>query len=181
MFSIPEEKTIQKYSMSMLKLLNFMIQAGIALMSDLLQDLNDLNSTCLNISKSVFNLIASKSQQIKEFVLLLGINDNGSLQSAENIRSRIPHIIFFTRIICLYLSLKEPSILSETWLDLFESSVQQETSIIAELQLLMGYLKSVGDISSQLPSIFWETNANNHLDFLSLQIDNMSVNIDQLI
>jgi hypothetical protein len=137
-----------------------------------------IRSASLILAKLFLVQLKNKKQELYDFVLFLGVDPQGTIQSAEAIRSRIPHVIFFARICLMYLKLENQDILPSNWISYFESSNMEET--ISSLQMLMGYLKSVGDVSALSSSIFWKRNIKGILDYTELIIDRTTVTLDIL-
>jgi hypothetical protein len=130
------------------------------------------------IAKVILDILVKKEHILYDFVLFLGINSDGSLKSAEDIRSKCPHILFFARVCCLFLLGVEKDSLGEDWLLLFESD--DSSTSVSELQLLMGYLKSIGDVSTLVPSILWVRSSTGVMDFKTIVIDEVVITLNDL-
>jgi hypothetical protein len=162
---------------------NFLIQADDKFNLDDLESLSsspqeNISVAIRKLTLFVIDQLVNKKENLYDFVLFLGVNPNGSIQNAENIRSRIPHVLFFTRICCMYMKLMQDDNLPSHWLEFFES--ESPEGIISSLQMLMGYLQSVGDVSTLVSSIFWKRNKDGILDYREIVIDQTTVSLDQL-
>ncbi len=172
-------KSLFKYTRTMLKLVNFLQQAGHINLQDFDEDDSELcgEKFCLLLSKKILDLLKDKSNVLYDFIVLLGLKSDGSLNSAPVIRHNIPHVLFYTRICVKYVDLKDNKYMPEEWLNLFSST--DPTSSIAALQRLMKYLDSFGTEGLE-NNIYWKRNNQNVMDFMNIQIEDVSISLYQL-
>jgi hypothetical protein len=126
-FRFPSESSIKVYTNTMLKLLFFLMkteQLQLELFfSDESLDLENYDALNLSIGKKIADIVINKGRDIYDFVLLLGIRTDDSLRSPQEIRSNIPHILFYIRICICYVKSKASDYLPQDWLKLFDPDV----------------------------------------------------------
>jgi hypothetical protein len=172
-------KTLKKYTSTMMKLVNFLQKSGNIHLEQFDQDDTDecAQSFALVFSKKIVDVLVQKSNIIYDFTLLLGVKSDGTLRTAQMIRNNIPHVLFYIRICAKYLEIKEKQYMPEDWLSFFSSV--DPTSSISTLQRLMRYLESFGTEGLE-ESIFWKRNKENIMDFMEIQIQDVSISLNQL-